>query len=185
MSGEELSVRKLLGAAVHGASGERVGEIQDLVIDTANGCVAYAVIAEARLGGLRKKLSTVPWRGLVADADTGMVALAGKASEQGAGESSREGRDIAERFRRPGVVQYGYPSQFGNRSQVDVPGQAAEQAAPAERPLDPGSRSRIEEEPQVPVTGPEAEVLEEAGDEGEVAENLGEDVAGGREDEAA
>lgn len=50
---------RIIGAAVHDANDRKIGEIKDLLLDSARGEVAYAVLG---FGG--RKLHPVPWRAL-------------------------------------------------------------------------------------------------------------------------
>lgn len=50
---------RIIGAAVHDASDRKIGEVKDLMLDSARGEVAYAVLAFGK-----RKLYAVPWRAL-------------------------------------------------------------------------------------------------------------------------
>lgn len=56
----EHSVRKLAGAPVHGANGERLGTIKDFVIDKQTGEVVYAVVSSGGMLGVGNTLRLVP-----------------------------------------------------------------------------------------------------------------------------
>ncbi|GIZ53769.1 PRC-barrel domain-containing protein [Noviherbaspirillum aridicola] len=71
---------RIIGAAVHDARDRKIGEVKDLLLDSARGEVAYAILG---FGG--RKLHPVPWRALmpsesgrnyVLDADREVIAQA-------------------------------------------------------------------------------------------------------------
>lgn len=71
---------RIIGAAVHDSRDRKIGEVKDLLLDSARGEVAYAILG---FGG--RKLHPVPWRALqpgesgrnyVLDADREVIAQA-------------------------------------------------------------------------------------------------------------
>lgn len=71
---------RIIGAAVHDARDRKIGEVKDLLLDSARGEVAYAI-----LGFTGRKLHAVPWRALhpsetdrvyILDADREVIAQA-------------------------------------------------------------------------------------------------------------
>lgn len=62
------TTRTITDRKVISTSGERLGEIQDVVIDTQRGCIAYAVLSYT--GGflnLRRKHFAIPWEAFIID----------------------------------------------------------------------------------------------------------------------
>ena len=62
-----LSAGSLLGSRVRNAAGEELGKVEQLMIDTPTGQVAYAVISFGGFLGIGDKLFAVPWRALAHD----------------------------------------------------------------------------------------------------------------------
>lgn len=56
-----LPSKKLVGAAVQNSSGEKIGSIEDLVIDTDSGKVTYAALGVGGVLGIGEKLFAVPF----------------------------------------------------------------------------------------------------------------------------
>ena len=63
-----LSANSIIGDAVRNASGEDLGEIEELMIDLEHSRVAYAVISFGGFLGLGEKLFAVPMETLQLDA---------------------------------------------------------------------------------------------------------------------
>jgi hypothetical protein len=51
----------LTGARVRNANGEDLGKIEEILVDTVSGRVAYALIAFGGVMGIGEKLYAVPW----------------------------------------------------------------------------------------------------------------------------
>lgn len=68
-----MKFRRTLGATtlihdkVVNLNGERVGKIEELMIDVTTGRVAYAVLSFGGILGIRTKLFAVPWSALTVD----------------------------------------------------------------------------------------------------------------------
>jgi len=60
----------LMGMAVKNAKDEKVGTINDLVIDTPSGHVKYAALSVGGFLGIGDKLFAVPWKSLTMKHDT-------------------------------------------------------------------------------------------------------------------
>jgi sporulation protein YlmC with PRC-barrel domain len=56
-----ITARKLEGTTVFGATGEKVGSIEDIMIDKASGQVAYAVLSFGGLLGIGERHHPLPW----------------------------------------------------------------------------------------------------------------------------
>jgi len=64
-----LGVKSLLENSVYDADGNRVGTLEEIVIDTRTGCVRHAVLAVGGTLGIGRKRIAVPWSAVNADAD--------------------------------------------------------------------------------------------------------------------
>ena len=62
-----LSSSSLTGDHVVNRAGEKLGKIEDLMIDVVNGRIAYAVLSFGGLLGIGDKLFAIPWTSLVVD----------------------------------------------------------------------------------------------------------------------
>lgn len=60
---------KIIGATVRDAKDKKIGEIKDLVLDSARGEVAYAVVSFGGVIGVGQKYHAIPWRVLQASDD--------------------------------------------------------------------------------------------------------------------
>lgn len=65
---------KIIGMDVVNGQGEKVGDIEDIVLDR-HGNVAYAVVSTGGFLGVGERLHAVPWRSLEANAATGQFML--------------------------------------------------------------------------------------------------------------
>lgn len=63
-----VSPADILGEEVHGADGERLGRIEDIMLDAEHGRIAYAVLSFAGAPG---KLFAVPWEAMAIDTARG------------------------------------------------------------------------------------------------------------------
>jgi sporulation protein YlmC with PRC-barrel domain len=57
-------LQTIIGRAVESHSGQELGHIEEVVIETATGDVAYAVLASGGFLGLGEQLRAIPWRAL-------------------------------------------------------------------------------------------------------------------------
>ncbi|HXS73260.1 MAG TPA: PRC-barrel domain-containing protein [Rhodanobacteraceae bacterium] len=74
-TGRILSSSTLTGDSVRNAAGEDLGDIKDLMIDTRNGTVQYAVVSFGGWLGMGNKLFAVPWDALRLDTDHHCLVL--------------------------------------------------------------------------------------------------------------
>lgn len=65
---------KIIGVDVVNRQGEKVGDIEDIVLDR-NGSVAYAVVSTGGFLGVGDRLHAVPWRSLQTDTGTDKFVL--------------------------------------------------------------------------------------------------------------
>ncbi len=66
---EVMAADTLQGDAVVNASGDKLGDIEDIMIDVPSGRVAYAVLSRGGVLGIGEKLFAIPWDALALDAD--------------------------------------------------------------------------------------------------------------------
>ena len=74
-AGPVLSSSTLTGDSVRNLEGEDLGDIKDLMIDTASGNVEYAVLSFGGLLGMGDKLFAVPWKSLRVDTTNHCLVL--------------------------------------------------------------------------------------------------------------
>jgi sporulation protein YlmC with PRC-barrel domain len=77
-----LRASKLEGRNIENASGEKVGDIQQIVFDTQNGRVAYVAVSMGGFLGVGDKLVAVPWEAINVRSSTAGAAGAGAGSER-------------------------------------------------------------------------------------------------------
>lgn len=70
-----LSASTLTGDTVKNHQGEDLGDLKDLMIDTTQGKIAYAVLGFGGVLGMGEKLFAVPWEALTIDADNKQLLL--------------------------------------------------------------------------------------------------------------
>lgn len=61
---QHLPASTLIGDAIVNPAGEKLGDLKDIVLDTANGGIVYAVMASGGVLGMGEKLFAVPWHAL-------------------------------------------------------------------------------------------------------------------------
>src|SRR5262245_19008267 len=64
-----MGANTLIGNEVYNEEEEHLGEIQEIMLDTADGSVAYAVLSYGGVLGLGDKLFAVPWNALKLDTE--------------------------------------------------------------------------------------------------------------------
>lgn len=70
-----LSAKTLSGDSVVNQYGEDLGKIQDIMLDTVNGRVAYAVLSFGGFLGMGDKLFALPWQALSLDQENKRFVL--------------------------------------------------------------------------------------------------------------
>lgn len=73
--GPVLASSTLSGESVRNAAGEDLGEIKDLMIDTTNGTIQYAVLSFGGWLGMGDKLFAVPWDAMRLDTENHCLVL--------------------------------------------------------------------------------------------------------------
>lgn len=71
----QLSAGTLIGDAIVNPAGEKLGDLKDIVFDTATGEIVYAVLASGGVLGMGEKLFAVPWSALRMEGDGGNLVL--------------------------------------------------------------------------------------------------------------
>jgi len=66
---EVMAADTLEGDEVINREGEKLGEIQHIMLDVPNGRIAYAVLSSGGFLGMGDKLFAIPWTALTLDAD--------------------------------------------------------------------------------------------------------------------
>jgi sporulation protein YlmC with PRC-barrel domain len=70
-----LSAGSLIGTAVVNAAGESLGSIEEIMLHTDTGDVAYAVLSFGGFLGIGDKLFAVPWEALTIDGTSERIVL--------------------------------------------------------------------------------------------------------------
>ncbi|GAB1579211.1 PRC-barrel domain-containing protein [Bordetella petrii] len=66
---EIMAADTLTGNDVYNPANEKLGTIQDIMLDVPHGRVAYAVLSHGGVLGMGDKLYAIPWSALVLDTD--------------------------------------------------------------------------------------------------------------------
>ncbi len=64
-----MAAQTLQGNDVLNLAGEKLGVLQDIMLDVPNGLIAYAVLERGGMMGIGEKLFAVPWNALTLDTD--------------------------------------------------------------------------------------------------------------------
>lgn len=64
-----LSATTMIGDDVKNAQGEKLGNLEEIMLDVASGQVAYAVLSFGGFLGIGDKLFAVPWSAMTLDTD--------------------------------------------------------------------------------------------------------------------
>lgn len=70
-----LSASSITGTNVKNAAGENLGDIKEVMIDTKNGTVAYAVLSFGGFLGMGDKLFAMPWDAFEVDTENEELIL--------------------------------------------------------------------------------------------------------------
>jgi sporulation protein YlmC with PRC-barrel domain len=66
---ELMSADTLEGNDVYNHQGEKLGSVQEIMLDVPHGRIAYAVLSRGGVLGIGDKLYAIPWSALVLDTD--------------------------------------------------------------------------------------------------------------------
>lgn len=72
---EVMGADTLIGDAVVNEQDEKLGKIEEIMIDVPTGRVAYAVLSFGGMLGIGDKLFAIPWQALTLDADRKVFVL--------------------------------------------------------------------------------------------------------------
>jgi sporulation protein YlmC with PRC-barrel domain len=64
-----VSLKKLVGQTAQNPTGDKLGEVTDIVVDAVGGRVIYAALSVGGVLGMGEKLFAVPWHVLRIDAE--------------------------------------------------------------------------------------------------------------------
>jgi sporulation protein YlmC with PRC-barrel domain len=70
-----MGAKTLVGDKVNSAEGDYLGTIEDIMLDTGSGRVAYAVLSFGGVFGLGNKFFAIPWNALELDAENKCFVL--------------------------------------------------------------------------------------------------------------
>ena len=70
-----LSASTLVGDPVMNPSGEKVGELKEIMLDVSSGRIAYGVLSFGGFLGVGEKLFALPWRAVNVDTDNHAVVV--------------------------------------------------------------------------------------------------------------
>lgn len=59
-----ITAKKVIGTAVKDASGDRIGQVEDIVLEKTNNNIMFAVVGFGGVLGMGEKYSPVPWSSL-------------------------------------------------------------------------------------------------------------------------
>ncbi len=71
-----ISAEKVQGTAVYDPNGERIGAIEDVMLDKRTGKVAYAILSFGGFLGLGERHHPLPWNALTYNTDLGGYQVA-------------------------------------------------------------------------------------------------------------
>lgn len=72
---EVLSASTLIGDEVRNAMGEKLGKLEEIMLDLDEGRVAYAVLSFGGFLGVGDKLFAIPWEALAVDTENEEIVL--------------------------------------------------------------------------------------------------------------
>lgn len=103
-----LSATNVIGARVRNSKNESLGKIEDIVLDTRHGRIAYAVLSFGGFMGLGSKLFPIPWQALAqaSDGDEFILDVEKEALREAPGFEKEELPDFADQ--EWGGQVYGY-----------------------------------------------------------------------------
>jgi len=73
--GRNLTAKTLIGDDVKNSEGEKLGDVEDLMIDLQGGTVAYVVVSHGGVLGVGDKLFAIPWGAFILDASDHSLIL--------------------------------------------------------------------------------------------------------------
>lgn len=73
--GRNLTAKTLIGDYIANPQGEKLGKVEDFMLDLESGRVAYIVVSYGSLSNLKDKLFAVPWKAFQLDAQRHRLVL--------------------------------------------------------------------------------------------------------------
>ncbi len=73
MRTQGMSVRRILGKDVVGTGRDKIGEVDDVILNSATGCAMFAVVDEGGFLGMGERHHVVPWKALTWTPDTNQL----------------------------------------------------------------------------------------------------------------
>lgn len=70
-----IRAKKVLGTRVEDRSGNKIGEVEDVILDKQNNSILFAVISFGGFLGMGEKYHPVPWSALDYDEDRGSYVV--------------------------------------------------------------------------------------------------------------
>lgn len=70
-----LSCSTLMGEKIINPAGEKLGTLEDIVVDLESGRIAYGVLSFGGILGIGDKLFAIPWHSLMVDLDNRQIVL--------------------------------------------------------------------------------------------------------------
>ena len=94
-----ISADKVQGTTVYNSSGEKLGTVEDVMIDKLSGKVAYAVMSFGGFLGMGEKYHPLPWSTLTYDTDLNgySIPMSKEVLEKAPAYSRDEGIDLSDR----------------------------------------------------------------------------------------
>ena len=77
VSGHTSAIRakKVLGTSVHDRAGNKIGSIEDIILDKQSNSILFAVVGFGGFLGMNEKYHPIPWSGLDYDPDDGAYVV--------------------------------------------------------------------------------------------------------------
>lgn len=70
-----LTAKTLMDEPVRNRQGERVGKVEDYMLDLQSGCIQYAVLSFGGFLGMGEKMFAVPWQSMTLDTENHWFVL--------------------------------------------------------------------------------------------------------------
>lgn len=191
-----MSAASLASDSVRNKSGDKIGSIEEIMIDLPSGRVAYAVLSFGGFLGIGNKLFAIPWEALTLDEDNKCFILDANKStlESAPGFDKERWPDMADASWGTDLHSYygqkpyweKYPESYGMDSQPPAPSPTDEIGKQASREYDrnvkrfsqSGQVEAQANEAERAIDGPEGESLkraEQIGKQHSKADNRGDE----------
>ncbi len=117
-----ISVSTLIGDPVYNSSGEKLGSIEEIVLDLSSGRVAYAVLSFGGILGIGDKLFAIPYNSLHVDLENRQVIfdVAKETLERAPGFDKNNWPDFANREWETQVHGFYGQRPYWEATEVDV-----------------------------------------------------------------